>query len=135
MTAAAGGRVVGLDHLQLAIPVGGEEIARAFYGGLLGLAEILKPPSLAGRGGCWFALGPVLQLHLGVEASFAPAGKAHPGLLVDDLAGLVGRLAAAGVPAVPDDLLPGHVRAYVADPFGNRVELLQPVAASGTVAA
>lgn len=89
--------IVGLDHVQLAMPAGGEAQARAFYSGLLGMRELEKPPQLAARGGCWFE-APGTQLHLGVEASFAPARKAHPALRVDDLERLRGVLADAGVP-------------------------------------
>jgi catechol 2,3-dioxygenase-like lactoylglutathione lyase family enzyme len=114
----------GLDHIQLAMPQGGEGQARAFYAGLLGLTEIAKPPQLAARGGCWFA-GPGLQIHLGVEEPFAPARKAHPAMLVADLAAAAAALATSGVAVAPDETVPGVRRCYVADPFGNRVELIQ----------
>lgn len=119
-------KVIGLDHVQLAIPPGGEPAAREFYGGLLGLEELPKPDHLAKRGGCWFALGP-LQLHLGVEDDFRPARKAHVGLLVDDLPAVVARLDAAGHHARSDQPLAGYERTYVGDPFGNRIELMQRV--------
>jgi catechol 2,3-dioxygenase-like lactoylglutathione lyase family enzyme len=115
--------IVGLDHVQLAAPPGREAEARAFYGALLGLAELEKPPLLAARGGAWFACGEQ-QLHVGVEDPFAPARKAHPALLVDDLDALVARLGAADVDAVWDDAIPGVRRCYVSDPFGNRLELV-----------
>jgi catechol 2,3-dioxygenase-like lactoylglutathione lyase family enzyme len=115
-------RITGIDHVQVAAPPGCEAEARAFYGGLLGLEEIPKPEPLAGRGGCWFRAG-AQELHVGVEEPFAPARKAHPGLVVDDLAGLAERLRAEGIDVLDDDSLPGTVRAHVADPFGNRVEL------------
>ena len=83
--------IVGYDHVQVAIPAGGEAAARAFYGGLLGMTEVAKPESLAGRGGCWFAAGTAV-LHLGVEEPFAPARKAHPAFTVDELEVLVARL-------------------------------------------
>lgn len=118
--------VVGLDHVQLAMPEGGEEVARAFYGGLLSLSEVPKPPHLAVRGGCWFEQGTV-KVHLGVERDFAPARKAHVAFLVGDLPGLRRRLAAAGVEARDDQPLDGYDRTYVADPFGNRIELMEPV--------
>lgn len=118
-------RIHGLHHLQLAIPLGAEDSARAFYTGVLGLREIPKPPHLARRGGVWFELG-ALQLHLGVEDDFRPARKAHPALLVEDLAGMIERCRQAGVPIVTDEPLPGFDRVYVADPFGNRIELLEP---------
>ncbi len=115
--------ITGLDHVLLAMPAGGEEAARAFYGGLLGLEELPKPGPLAGRGGCWFAAGG-LQLHLGVEGPFAPARKAHPALLVADLEGLIAILRAAGVPLRADDADVGRRRVYAEDPFGNRLELI-----------
>jgi catechol 2,3-dioxygenase-like lactoylglutathione lyase family enzyme len=118
-------RIHGIDHVQLAMPAGREDDARAFYADVLGIPEKPKPPHLAARGGCWFASDGV-ELHLGVEAWFRPARKAHPALLVDDLRALVRRLDEAGVEVVDDEPLPGYDRVYVADPFGNRVELLQP---------
>ncbi|WP_062204328.1 VOC family protein [Aureimonas sp. AU12] len=116
--------VLALDHLQLAILPAGEAEARRFYGERLGMAEIAKPESLVGRGGCWFAVGDI-QLHCGVEQDFRPALKAHPAFLVDDLAALEDRLAAAGHPVEPGLPLPGYDRLYTADPFGNRIELMQ----------
>ena len=112
-----------IDHVQLAMPAGGEERARAFYEGLLGMAEIPKPPELAKRGGCWFECGPV-QLHLGVESDFRPARKAHPALRCFDYDGLTVRLRAAGVEAMEDESIPGVRRCHVSDPFGNRIELI-----------
>ncbi len=124
--APAAARVLGLDHLQLAMPAGREAEARAFYGGILGLAELPKPPNLAARGGLWFALGSQ-QLHLGVERDFRPARKAHPAFLASDVADLRARLEAAGFVPYDDEPLAGYRRFYVADPFGNRLEFLQPV--------
>jgi catechol 2,3-dioxygenase-like lactoylglutathione lyase family enzyme len=120
--------ILALDHVQLAMPPGREDEARAFYAGLFGLAEVEKPARLAKRGGCWFERGSV-KLHLGVEPEFRPARKAHPAFLVEDLPALVARLAAAGHRALPDRELPGYDRVYVEDPFGNRIELMQPVSA------
>lgn len=113
----------GLDHVQLAMPPGGEGQARAFYGGLLGMEELAKPGPLAARGGCWFA-APGAQIHLGVEEPFVPARKAHPALLVADLEGLAARLRAAGVPLRADDAGLDRRRLYADDPFGNRIELI-----------
>lgn len=115
--------ITGLDHVQLAMPRGGEELARAFYAGLLGMAELPKPAALAARGGCWFA-APGAQIHLGVEEPFAPARKAHPALTVADLDALATRLRVAGVAVHDDDAPLGRRRIYVADPFGNRIELI-----------
>ena len=118
--------IVAIDHVQLAMPAGEESAAVAFYADLLGIAQVPKPPHLAKRGGCWFEHGS-LKVHLGVEADFRPARKAHPALLVDGLAALVVRLREAGVPLVDDEPLEGYDRVYVSDPFGNRIELLQPL--------
>jgi catechol 2,3-dioxygenase-like lactoylglutathione lyase family enzyme/cold shock CspA family protein len=116
-----------LHHVQLAVPPGSEERCRAFWGGVLGMVELDKPPALAARGGCWFRGGD-LEVHLGVEDPFAPARKAHPGILVDGLRALAARLEAGGHPVAWDDAFPGHDRFYAADPFGNRLEFLQPEA-------
>jgi catechol 2,3-dioxygenase-like lactoylglutathione lyase family enzyme len=121
-------RVVGIDHVQVAAPPGSEDAARGFYAGMLGLVEIEKPAVLAGRGGCWFQCG-AQQLHVGVSEPFAPATKAHPALRLRDAASLevlVARLAAAGCATRPDVPLPGIARAFVDDPFGNRIELVAP---------
>src|SRR4051794_41304337 len=133
MRARAGGAatvrtmaIVGLDHVQIAAPPGCEGDARRFYGGVLGLAELAKPAALAARGGAWFALGDGRQLHVGVEADFAPARKAHPALRVGagSLEVLAERLVEAGCEIRWDDALPGVARFYVEDPWGNRLELL-----------
>src|SRR5262249_56766783 len=116
--------MVGIDHVQLAMPAGREEDARAFYASLLGLREVPKPEDLAKRGGVWFESSAV-KVHLGVDREFRPAKKAHPALLVKDLRSLVQRLRAAGVSVVDDEPMPGHDRVYVSDPFGNRLELIE----------
>jgi catechol 2,3-dioxygenase-like lactoylglutathione lyase family enzyme len=115
-------RVTGIDHVQVAAPRGCEAEARAFYGGLLGLEELPKPESLAARGGCWFRAG-AQELHVGMEEPFAPARKAHPGLVVEDLDVLVATLRRAGIEVAYDDSIPGSARCHLADPFGNRLEL------------
>jgi len=117
--------ITGVDHVQLAMPRGREDAARAYYAGLLGMTEQPKPPALAARGGCWFTSG-AAALHLGVEDPFAPARKAHPALLVDDLDRLAAALSAAGYACVrSDDQVPGVRRFHSHDPFGNRVEFQQ----------
>jgi catechol 2,3-dioxygenase-like lactoylglutathione lyase family enzyme len=117
--------ITGIDHVQLAMPRGHEEAARSFYAGLLEMTELLKPPALASRGGCWFASGAAV-LHLGVQESFTPARKAHPALLVDDLDALAAALSAAGYDCVrADGEIPGARRFHCFDPFGNRVEFQQ----------
>lgn len=121
--------VLRIDHVQLAMPVGEEPAAVAFYDGLLGLANVAKPAHLAVRGGCWFEAGST-KVHLGVEADFRPARKAHPALLVDDLGGLQARLQAAGFPVRDGDGVEGFTQRYVDDPFGNRIELLEQVGGS-----
>ncbi len=115
-----------VHHVQLAMPPGGEDAARAFFAETLGMTELAKPPLLAARGGCRFR-GDGLELHLGVESDFRPAVKAHPGLLITDLDDLATTLEAAGTTVVWDDNFPGHRRFYADDPFGNRLECLEAV--------
>ena len=112
---------VGIDHVQRAMPVGGEAVARGFYVGVLGLVEMSKPAVLAARGGCWFEAGP-MKVHLGAEAEFVPARKAHPALL---LHGLVDFVAAHALSATWSDEIVGTVRCHIDDPFGNRIELIE----------
>ena len=119
-----GYRLVGVDHVQLAMPRGGESEARGFYQGILGLEERPKPPVLAARGGCWFSNDRV-TLHLGVEDDFRPARKAHPALVVEDLDALCASLRRPGTSVRFDDEVPGVRRCYVDDPFGNRIELIE----------
>ncbi len=102
-----------------------EQAAREFYQGILGIPEVEKPSHLAKRGGAWFENG-ALKVHLGVEADFRPARKAHPALLVSELAELVKRFKASGIDVIDDDPLEGYFRVYVSDPFGNRIELMEP---------
>jgi len=117
-------RLVRIDHVQLAMPAGGEAAARAFYRDALGLAEAPKPAHLAARGGCWFGDG-VLKVHLGVDPDFRPARKAHPAFVVSDLALLTARLDAGEYRIVEDAPLDGRRRVFVDDPFGNRIELIE----------
>jgi catechol 2,3-dioxygenase-like lactoylglutathione lyase family enzyme len=113
-----------IDHVQLAMPAGEEEAARGFYRDRLGMIEVPKPPELAKRGGCWFESSGV-QIHLGVEADFRPAKKAHPGLRCRDFESLLEYLSQAGIPSTPDHSIPGIRRCHIHDPFGNRIELIQ----------
>jgi catechol 2,3-dioxygenase-like lactoylglutathione lyase family enzyme len=115
--------IVGFDHVQLAMPAGEEPSAIAFYGGLLGLTHVPKPEPLASRGGCWFE-GATVKVHLGVEADFRPARKAHPALIVRDLDALVASLERAGVEVRTGDEVDGRMQRFVDDPFGNRIELV-----------
>lgn len=117
-------QIVGIEHVQLAMPPGEEAAARAFYSGVLGIPEVLKPSNLAKRGGAWFEAGTV-KVHLGVEKEFRPARKAHPALLVADLKALVETLKSNGIKIVDDEPLEGFHRVYVSDPFGNRIELME----------
>ena len=115
-----------IDHILIAMPAGREEEARAFYQGMLGLAEKTKPPQLAARGGCWFESGEV-TVHLGVEKNFVAARKAHPAFIVDNLADLETKLIKAGYKVTEDEPIEGCDRRHVDDPFGNRIELIEPL--------
>ena len=112
-----------LDHVQLAMPEGGEALARSFYQDVLEIPEVPKPTDLAARGGCWFERGS-LKVHLGVEAEYRPARKAHPGFLVSGFAELCERLRGAGYEVRPEAVTSGPARAFVDDPFGNRIEII-----------
>ena len=118
-----GSAMLRLDHVQIAIPAGSEAACRGFYVGVLGMTELEKPPDLAKRGGIWVRSGAV-EIHLGVEAEFRPARKAHPGIVVADIDGLAARLQAAGHPPLWDDAIPGVRRFFTADPLGNRLEFI-----------
>ncbi|WP_163852987.1 VOC family protein [Paenibacillus elgii] len=117
----------GIDHVQLAAPVGCEEEARAFYGELLGMREIPKPEPLRARGGVWFACGPH-EVHIGVQTDFAPASKAHPAFQVKNLVKLKQALAEKGIVIREDVRLEGMLRFHCLDPFGNRLEFVQRLA-------
>ncbi|MFI9822998.1 glyoxalase [Streptomyces sp. NPDC052013] len=118
--------ITALDHVQLAAPPGSEDLLRAYYVDVLGMTEIPKPPALTARGGCWFQAGAV-HLHLGIEAGFRPAKKAHPGIEVTGIEAYAARLTRHGAPVTWDAGLPGHRRFYSEDPVGNRLEFLEPV--------
>lgn len=118
-------RLIRLDHVQLAMPAGREDDAVAFYEGVLGLGQVPKPDHLAARGGCWFETGE-LKVHLGVDNDYRPATRAHPAFIVDDVRGMARIVAAAGFAVKDDEPLAGYDRLYVYDPFGNRIELMQP---------
>ena len=123
------GSIVEVHHVQLAMPAGGEDAARRFYYGVLGIPEVPKPSELAKRGGVWFETDGV-KIHLGVEQDFRPARKAPPGLLVRDLQSLSKRLAGAGYEVTNGEPLDGYQHIYVYDPFGNRLELLEAAGAA-----
>lgn len=114
---------VSLHHVQVSCPAGGEDAARSFYGDALGIPEVIKPPVLAARGGCWFR-GAGVEVHVGVEQDFRPAAKAHPAFLVSDIDAVAVRLADRDFPVTWDDDFPGYRRFYTADGNGNRVEVL-----------
>jgi catechol 2,3-dioxygenase-like lactoylglutathione lyase family enzyme len=120
-------KILSIDHVQIAIPVGREDRARRFYVGMLGFVEIPKPPELAERGGLWLQAGNV-HLHLGIESDFHPAGRAHPAFLVDELGALVEKLQISGYTTdTSQPPVEGYKRAHIYDPFGNRIELMEKI--------
>lgn len=116
--------LTGIDHIQIAAPPGSEEVARNFYGDLLGMAEIRKPDNLKTRGGCWFRCGSQ-EVHIGIQQDFIPAQKAHPGFTVNALEELKLRLQKAGYPVNEDAPINGRSRCFTIDPYGNRIEFLE----------
>ena len=116
--------VIGIDHVQLAMPAGQEEQARTFYRDVLGLPEAPKPADMITRGGCWFESS-LVKIHLGVDKDFRAATKAHPGLLVNDLQAIAERCRERGFETFSAPPTEGYERTFVKDPFGNRIELLQ----------
>jgi catechol 2,3-dioxygenase-like lactoylglutathione lyase family enzyme len=118
-----------IDHVQLAMPPRQEERAREFYIHVLGLSEQPKPPNLAKRSGVWFEHGTV-KVRLRAEQDFRPAKKAHPAFLVEGLQGVIERCKCEGYKVVTDEPLEGYERVYVYDPFGNRLELMEPKAST-----
>ncbi|SDR31584.1 VOC family protein [Pseudovibrio sp. Tun.PSC04-5.I4] len=116
--------IIAFDHVQMTIPVGEEDVARTFFVNLLGFTEVPKPEALQGRGGAWFTSG-VVNLHLGVQVPFTPCKKGHPAFLLDNLQETVDRLAKAGAVLKDDKPLPGYIRKFTEDPFGNRIELME----------
>ena len=119
-------RVTRMDHLQIAAPEACEAAAREFYGSILGMEEIEKPPILRARGGCWFQCGD-RQFHIGVERDFRPAKKAHPAFAVRDLDEFREALHARGIKTVNDDALPDTRRFCAEDPWGNRLEFVEGI--------
>ncbi|SFS20981.1 VOC family protein [Yoonia litorea] len=115
--------IVGLDHIQMALPAGAEEVMRKFYCESLGMREVAKPEPLRGRGGFWAVAG-TAQVHFGVDPDFHPAKKAHPAFIIDDLNALAERLKVHGHPVTWDTSLPTVTRCFTADPVGNRIELI-----------
>ncbi|MFC9933344.1 VOC family protein [Glutamicibacter sp. NPDC127525] len=124
-----------LHHVQLPMPRGQEAEARRFYGEALGLIEVPKPPSLAGRGGCWFrafkADAVVAEIHLGIDDAFIPAKKAHPGMVCDSVEEwetLAGRIDSMGYELswAERETFEGYLRFHARDGFGNRLEIMTP---------
>lgn len=116
--------ITGIDHVQVAIPPGADDAARAFYGGVLGLPEIPKPAPLNASGGAWFMTG-TTQLHIGGQAGFVPAKKAHPAFVVEDFDDYCALLRERGVGVREEVQVYGRRRAGIEDPFGNRIELIE----------
>jgi catechol 2,3-dioxygenase-like lactoylglutathione lyase family enzyme len=116
--------ILNLDHVQVAIPAGGQARACQFYAGILGFTEVAKPAAMAGRNSIWFISGPV-NLHLGIEPDFHPAKRAHPAFVVDGLSEILSACERAGLATKPDTSFNGFRRVHVFDPFGNRLELME----------
>ena len=120
------GSIYGWHHLQIAIPPGSEAAAREFYRDVLGLCEVPVPANVAHLAAAWFERDD-FRVHLGVDPNFRPAKKGHPAFLVRGLESIVERLQRAGIPIVQADVVPGYRRCHIFDPFGNRIELIEPL--------
>ncbi|HWW17815.1 MAG TPA: VOC family protein [Candidatus Saccharimonadales bacterium] len=116
--------ILSIDHVQIAIPAASEDRARAFYSGILGFAEVVKPPQMAERKSIWLVTGSV-NLHLGIEPDFTPAKRAHPAFVVEGLDKILAACDRAGISSKPDTSFNGFRRVHVFDPFGNRLELME----------
>jgi catechol 2,3-dioxygenase-like lactoylglutathione lyase family enzyme len=119
-------RILSINHVQIAIPFGSQDRARAFYVGILGLSEVAKPEAMAERKSIWFTAGEV-NLHLGMEMDFHPARRAHPAVVVEGLDEILASCERAGVSVKPDVSFDGFRRVHVFDPFGNRLELMERI--------
>lgn len=117
--------ILSIEHVQIAIPVGGEDRARAFYTGILGFVEVDKPAAMAKRNSIWFTAGSV-SLHLGLEPDFHAAKRAHPALVVHGMDQILTACEREGVTVKPDVSFNGFRRVHIFDPFGNRLELMEP---------
>jgi catechol 2,3-dioxygenase-like lactoylglutathione lyase family enzyme len=116
-----------VNHVQVSIPVGSEGQARDFYCRVLGMTEVPKPESLAGRGGFWLELDN-FQIHFGTEDEIDRSrSKAHVAYTVEDLEHWRIQLTEAGVAIIDGIPIPDHKRFEFRDPFGNRVEFLQKI--------
>lgn len=122
--------ILGVEHVQLAMPDGGEPVARKFYRDLLGLREVPKPAELQGRGGAWFESSHI-KIHLGIEKDFRPAKKAHPALLVSGIEQLQQTLKNEAVTIEDGEQIEGYTRFFAFDPFGNRIEFLEAITSTG----
>ena len=113
-----------IHHVQITIPPDTEAQARAFYCGLLGLAEIEKPESLRDRGGLWLSLG-TQELHLGVETGVdRSATRAHIAYYVTSLAEWREKFSRRRISIREAIPIPGYERFMVRDPFGNQIEFI-----------
>ena len=116
--------ILSIEHVQIAIPMGSEDRARAFYAGILGFVEVEKPVTMAKRNSIWFRAGSV-SLHLGLEPDFHPAKRAHPAFVVDGMDQILAACERANITIKPDVSFNGFRRVHIFDPFGNRLELME----------
>jgi catechol 2,3-dioxygenase-like lactoylglutathione lyase family enzyme len=115
--------IIRLQHAALTVPVEGLERAREFYGGILGLREVARPPELESRPGIWYSFG-ATELHIQTRPEVMPPGDRHPAFVVDDLDAWHDHLAARGIDVIDQPTIFNRRRFNVRDPFGNLLELM-----------
>ncbi len=119
--------ITGIHHVQITVPAKAEEAARDFYCGVLGLVAFDKPDSLKARGGFWVRVGD-RELHVSREEGVdRGATKAHVAYQVNNLEVWRDKLISAGATIGESVPIPGYNRFECRDPFGNRMEFIQPL--------
>jgi len=117
--------IIGIDHIQIAVPKALEPECLSFYRTVLTLTEVEKPEKLKARGGAWFQISPTTQMHIGIDPEPSPKSKRHICFLVGDLAAAKTTVQSRNVPIEDEGTAEGLTRFFIRDPAGNRIEIGQ----------